>query len=171
MLVLVVLLLVFPAAGSHSAKRTAEVPSGLIAFMGENGEWPNRSAVLAVMDEHGGGVRVLSRSAPRPGPRPLWLPRWSPDGSRIAVYFGRVYGYRDGHHTYNGLMSDLYIVDVASGKQTRFTRNLVDTSDGEPTPARVDGVQRFAHHPLDRPQPRLRRPAAEVGAVVLDRQP
>ena len=43
--------------------------------------------------------------------------------------------------------------------------------DGEPAPGREDAVERLAQHALDRALARLPRPAAEPGAVVLERQP
>ena len=42
--------------------------------------------------------------------------------------------------------------------------------DGEPVPAREDGVERVAQRAFDRAQARLARPAVEARAVVLERE-
>ena len=75
---------------------------------------PSRSLAVWVMDADGAHARSLGTFPDSVG-RPQW-PTWSPDGRRIAVQVGR---YDREDHTRD--RSDIWVVDVASGRATNLT--------------------------------------------------
>ena len=77
---------------------------------------PSRALAVWVMDADGSHARAVTSFADSVGSA-QW-PTWSPDGKRLAVQVGRYDHSRDDH---SGDRSDIWVIDVASGRATNLT--------------------------------------------------
>jgi Tol biopolymer transport system component len=106
-----------PGASARPAGTAAATKSRIAFYSARTSEGPKGGA-LYVVDAHGGGKRVLTRTAWIDGPEVVSGPAWSPDGRRIAFLSVR-------HHN-----EDVYVLDLGSGQAHRVTRDPAD--DREP---------------------------------------
>jgi Tol biopolymer transport system component len=75
---------------------------------------PSRDLSVWVMDVDGAHARAVTSFADSAG-RAQW-PTWSPDGRRLAVQVGR---YDRNDHSHD--RSDIWVIDLASGRATNLT--------------------------------------------------